>query len=95
MWHVYKTRKHAYVYDANINQSNVISDELFDELSKTGVLNDSEEVRNLLEQGFFDEIKIEKLEQPLTEYLEVLQDRHLNHLILQVTMCVLSVFTRK
>lgn len=85
MWHVYKTRKHAYVYDANINQSNVISDELFDELSKTGVLNDSEEVRNLLEQGFFDEIKIEKLEQPLTEYLEVLQDRHLNHLILQVT----------
>lgn len=85
MWHVYKTRKHAYVYDANINQSSVISDELFDELSKTGVLNDSEEARNLLEQGFFDEVKIEKLEQPLTKYLEVLQDRHLNHLILQVT----------
>lgn len=91
--HLFETPQNYYFYDVNRNENVRIEKELYDYLKKlmydhdNFVMDDKieREVSRLKEEGYLSENRIERLEHPFSELLEIQLNRQMEMIILQIT----------
>ncbi len=93
--HLFETPKNYYFYDVNRNENVKVGKDVYEYLSSIITNNNAlnpnksihEDIKHLKELGYLSENRIEIIEHPLSNDLELYLERQLGMLILQVTQC--------
>ena len=93
--YLFETPKNYYFYDVNRNENVQVGKDVYEYLSSIITNNNAlnpnksihEDIKHLKELGYLSENRIEIIEHPLSNDLELYLERQLGMLILQVTQC--------